>query len=1272
MAFSSRYRCAVLKRLLRLLSVLALVAFCLLLLAPFTDTGSRLLLQSMARTDVLDLDYTRGSLFGHLEVAQVRLSLENLSLQLSGLKSELTPACLLKSRLCWQRLQADTVELNLLPGDAEAPEEEPDETLIELPLAITIDDLALGALTVRWPGGHWESDLRGALALEGARVELRDLASTRALLSLAGEAQQGTAPGAAVTPKPTPAPATTGVAASTDRIALPRVFLALALVVENLKLHTLEVVLPEQELNFHDLRLVGQWERYALELETLQLAHQDWGRVSILGDLAFVDDWPLSLRAEVVLAGSPYPDPLQGRALDLAVSGSAGALAIALDVAGTETIALRGDLDALDPQLPFLVQADARWSDALGLERWVSMPDSMSDVELYAPLQLRAEGNLERQQFELEASATGLGYQNMQLLLRGAQSLGELRVDQLEVKDGADNQLALQGTAVFMGEPSWDLAIDSSGLDLPRYPGVPVGRLIGGLTTRGSLAGGHWQVAVRDADVRGEVAGYPAEIRGGAELAQDSLITAADLRATINGAELHLQAPVGPRRSGLADGAADVAGVDDALLQLTVADLGRWSSDGRGELALQARLSGDGESLSVDGTSSDLRWAQWQIPAAQVKASYALKEQILNDLDLRIEKLDSTQFQLADVRLQGGGKAKDQRFVWSSRGDIEGELVLAGVFTDTGWQGELASTVLKTPLGNWTLAESVAMQWQAQREVLVIDKHCWLQERSNLCAEQLSLGETGVAAMTLRGPLDFAAHLLPEDLALAATIDVSAQANWSGEEGLRASGKAVSPGGSLRREFPEQPVTILQWEPSELAFDWRNGALQLDTRLAMLGGQASMVLELPDDPDQALSGKMKLRALQLADLEPLIPDLESLQGTLSGELALSGNVQAPLLDGVLELAEVGVRSVHNPTELEALTLQIRFIGSTASLRGEGLLGGGPVDFSGQLAWQDEPRLALTITGTGQSLLRPPSLQMKVSEQLELVATPQLLRITGAIEVLDGRFEFEELPPGSVGLSDDVVVIDYRADAVDKGPPMDIELDINVNIDERFRIAGSKLNANVGGMLSLIQRPRLPLELFGNLNVLGGELEIFGQRLLVRRGTVSFTGPPESPELNLRAERSITADNVTAGVSVRGPADALQIEIYSNPTMPQTEALSYLSRGRGLDSGAGGGVDAAAVAVSLGMGAINRSRVIDGLERLPGVSSVEFGTGQVDTETTATVSGYLGERIYLSYGIGLNEPVSVLTGRLYLQTRLWLEMVSALENSLDIYYSFDID
>jgi autotransporter translocation and assembly factor TamB len=117
-------------------------------------------------------------------------------------------------------------------------------------------------------------------------------------------------------------------------------------------------------------------------------------------------------------------------------------------------------------------------------------------------------------------------------------------------------------------------------------------------------------------------------------------------------------------------------------------------------------------------------------------------------------------------------------------------------------------------------------------------------------------------------------------------------------------------------------------------------------------------------------------------------------------------------------------------------------------------------------------------------------------------------------------------------------------------------------------------------------------------------------------------------------------------------------------------MSYLVRGRGLDAGAG--ADGAALALSIGADVVNQSGLVSELNQLPGISNVSFGTTGGEDDTAATVSGYLGERLYLSYGIGIYEPINVLTARFYFNTRLWLEVVSGIENSVDLYYSFDVN
>lgn len=326
--------------------------------------------------------------------------------------------------------------------------------------------------------------------------------------------------------------------------------------------------------------------------------------------------------------------------------------------------------------------------------------------------------------------------------------------------------------------------------------------------------------------------------------------------------------------------------------------------------------------------------------------------------------------------------------------------------------------------------------------------------------------------------------------------------------------------------------------------------------------------------------------------------------------------------------------------------------------------------TGEAELGDEPYLALSFLGSNNRLLYPPSTQLDVSPDLRLRVTPGGIEARGEVVVHEGVFAYEELPAGSVTLSDDIVEVDYAGNSLAVENPLRLDASLRVRINDRLRVRGKDLNVTVGGDLSLRQAPERPLQLFGNLNIIGGEFRAYGQRLLVRQGRIAFTGVPENPDLNLRAEREIPVEDVRAGVTVTGTLEQPELRVYSEPMMSQTEALSYLLRGRGLDSGAG--ADGTAMALSLGTGLVNRSVLVEELNKVPGLRNVEFGTDGSEDDTAATVSGYIGERIYLSYGVGLYEPINVLTARLYLQARLWLEVVSRLESSIDLYYSFDID
>lgn len=91
-------------------------------------------------------------------------------------------------------------------------------------------------------------------------------------------------------------------------------------------------------------------------------------------------------------------------------------------------------------------------------------------------------------------------------------------------------------------------------------------------------------------------------------------------------------------------------------------------------------------------------------------------------------------------------------------------------------------------------------------------------------------------------------------------------------------------------------------------------------------------------------------------------------------------------------------------------------------------------------------------------------------------------------------------------------------------------------------------------------------------------------------------------------------------------------------------------------------------MALGTALTNYSGVLTELEKLPLISNIEIE----GDENQASLSGYVGDQVYLKYGIGITEPINELTVRFYLLNRLWIEAVSKLENSVDVYYSFDIE
>ncbi|MCB1705336.1 MAG: translocation/assembly module TamB domain-containing protein [Halioglobus sp.] len=1239
-----------LSRTLLTLVLIGLLLCAALLYVIFTEQGGRGLAAVAARVLPLEIEYGSGYLAGRLHVVQLRYTSDDVRVELRDVTAQLSAACLWRGAICFQHLQVGSLDVLVLPGDeasgdtGSAAAEPAPVQLIDVPLPLRADALDINRLRVRWPGGEWrQGALAGSVRLHHATVTVdgaRVLDSRLVLASLDGDE-----------------------AATAGPTRLPAIDLPLQLSVSQLQLINpawdFYGVVYQQDA----LSLSGNWQHSALQLQDVTARGEDIGELSLRGALTFAGDWPLDVTAELQLPESRVNPALWGSAVQVAATGDLSALALSVKSGGGIDFAIEAQADVLSPGLPFsataVAQASASSPTRVPLADLVPAAAGLEELEISLPWQAAVSGSLQSQEFELFGAVSGLGYAALDIAVHGLYEQDTLRISGLTIRDDAgDNTLQGEGELAVTDGYSFSFALHSDGLDLPPLSDAVRGRIGGALQLAGEVAGERWQLRVTSAALQGRINDLPASVTGHTGLDSDLRLSASDLRASLNGARLSVTSPgeaVGPGH-----------------IRLEVDDLGRWQAGSRGQFELDADIAANRSQIRFSAALQRVLWSGLQFEQAELEGEYSTTGDRAVRLDASVDDIAYADIALRQLRLSARGDDGAQSLSLSSLGDIAGDLRVDGTLSDGQWRGSLAPTSLRTPLGAWTLSQRVGLRGSLAEETFSVDAHCWRQQYAQLCPAQWSLGRDGGGGVQLNADLAILQDLLPRDVDVQGELRVAASARWQSDGTLHLQADAQTGAVTITQHFEEGQSATFGWDRADIGLAYAGTGLQLNASVQRDGKRLVGVdLLLPRERSDAISGAVVVDRLRLGAFAPFVPALSTLAGEVSGRVAVSGTVDAPRGTGALVLSGGELVLADNPTRLDDVELTFNVRGRSAAIRGTGNLGGGQLQLTGSVETVPELRVALAITGDEHLILYPPATELKISESLQIELKKDLLAVHGEVTVLDGLLEIEALPEGGVALSPSVVEVNPDGSAINEQLPFDVRMNVQIHIDDRLQLVAPNLQTHLGGDLDIRQRPGQPMQVFGNLGAVGGEFRAYQARLQIKRGSLNFTGPPTNPTVDVRAERHISSGDVTVGVSVQGPLqDELQLDVYSQPSMSQADAMSYLVRGRGMDAGAG--LDGTSLALSLASGVVNRSELVTELNRIPGLSNVSFGAQGTESDTAATISGYLGERLYLSYGVGIYEPVNVLTTRFYFRSRLWLEVVSSIENSLDLYYSFDID
>ena len=388
---------------------------------------------------------------------------------------------------------------------------------------------------------------------------------------------------------------------------------------------------------------------------------------------------------------------------------------------------------------------------------------------------------------------------------------------------------------------------------------------------------------------------------------------------------------------------------------------------------------------------------------------------------------------------------------------------------------------------------------------------------------------------------------------------------------------------------------------------------------------------------------------------------------------VGGTLTEPLLYGSTGIRNLRIDSTKMPFEMQPSNFELAFNGNKSTLAGELKTPKGGLTLKGDADWKTlaEGHTRIAAKGVKMRVTMPPSVELDLTTDVQCEASAEKISLRGLIDLPWARVKVYDLPPSAVDVSDDVVRLDRPRPKKDgQSDPIPIDSNLFINVGDDVRVDAMGLKARLTGKLHVVQNNG-KLGLTGQINVPRGQFKAYGQDLIVRRGEFMFAGSADNPLINLEAIRNPekTADDVVAGIRVTGQADMPEVTIFTEPEKNQTESLSYLMRGEGLDP-AGEDDNTMITSALINLGLSQGSRAIESLGDAVGISGLGVDTEGVGDSSKVAVSGYILPGLKVKYAVGLFDSLATLTLRYRVIPRLYVEAASGVDQALDVLYSFE--
>ncbi len=691
-----------------------------------------------------------------------------------------------------------------------------------------------------------------------------------------------------------------------------------------------------------------------------------------------------------------------------------------------------------------------------------------------------------------------------------------------------------------------------------------------------------------------------------------------------------------------------LVGALEGTLQFAYAQDGEWRAD-------NLRLSGSLLDFDVSA-SGDVASADQRIVCAACIATLRRPTGPAVDVTARIEGTD----QAIDVEVEG------------DIGPLE-ELTAAGSVQrgPEGFSGTLNRvSVNESWTGRWVLGTPLA--FRAGDAGLEVDAHRWVLPEGQIDISRIAFSprQVSVVGTATALPLATVNTFLPAGIRLEGTataqVDVTREASdWSGVARWQQADTQVyvdRPG--------DEPFTLTIPEAVADA-DFEGGGASVASTVRIDPGIRVLTTATIDslEQDPQIDARAVIEGEEWQWLTALFPELENLDGDISADLVANGALAAPRFGGTLRWQDgaANVPGLNVPLRDINISMVVddgATIDGTA-IAGEGLL---TVDGRADSLFSADRQVELSLKGESAEIVNWPEYRVWASPDLTVSGSAGGWDMRGSLAVPRAEIDIRELPENAVTLSDDVRIarVDYSTSIAAGRYSGEAE----VVLGDSVTVSAFGLDTRLEGGLTVRKNPDRDLTLEGTVVLVDGVFEAYGQRLTIEEGTLTFTGPTDNPIVDVRATRTIESfdSTIVAGLHLTGRAREISSTVYSEPSMSEADALSYLMIGRPLaEATASEGGELSDAAVRLGLR--QAARITQQIGQSLGLDELTIiGDGG---DATALVAGkQFNDRLYARYAYGVFSRLGMIMIRYRLSESLSLEAGAGETQSIDVLYTVE--